>query len=406
VLGEREFSLYFAARALSLFGGAFAPIAIAFAIIDLTGSATDLGLVLAAFAVPQVVFMLVGGVVADRLPRHHVMVISDVVRGVAQLTLAVLLFTDAAEVWMFVVVSAVNGTAAAFFYPASQGIIPQIVSGERLQEANALLRSTHSVVNIAGAAIGGIVVATIGSSAAIAIDSATYLIGALLLGILRVPPLPMRATRFITDFVEGWREFTAHTWLWAIVIAFGVVNASWLAGMFVLGPLVAERDLGGPAAWGFVLAGLSAGFVAGGVAALYLKPRRPLRATTFGCAAAASPLLGLAVDAPLIVVVGAAALGGFGLQVADVNWGVTLQTHIASDKLGRINAYDAFGSFILNPVSYAAIGPVAAAVGVRETLAVCILIILVTALTTIAIPSVWSLQRRTAPEAMNSVQPG
>ena len=145
----------------------------------------------------------------------------------------------------------------------------------------------------------------------------------------------------MTDFVEGWREFTAHTWLWAIVIAFGVVNACWLAGMFVLGPLIAARDLGGPAARGFVLAGLSAGFVAGGVAALYLKPRRPLRATTFGCAAAASSLLGLALDAPLIVVVGAAALGGFGLQVADVNWGVTLQTHIASNKLGRINAYDA-----------------------------------------------------------------
>jgi len=393
VLREREFALLFWARAISLFGGSLAPVAVAFAIIDLTGSATDLGLVLAAHSVPQVVFMLIGGVVADRLPRHHVMVASDVARGVAQLVLAALLFTGAAEVWMFAAVSAVNGTASAFFFPASQGIVPQIVSPERLQEANALQRLTQSMTNIAGAAIGGVLVALIGSSASIAIDGVTFLIGAVLLAVMRVPQLPIKAQRFLADLGEGWKEFTGRTWLWTIVVAFGVLNAFWVGGMFVLGPFVANRDLGGAAAWGVVLAGLAAGFFAGGLLSLYYKPHHPLRIGMLAMLLVAAPLLALAVEMPLVVVVLSASVAGLGTEIFGTNWVVTMQTHIPGDVLGRVTAYDALGSFLLMPIGFAAIGPLADQIGLDEALYICVAAIAVSTVATLLVPSVWTLRR-------------
>jgi MFS family permease len=393
VLREREFALLFWARAISLFGGSLAPVAVAFAIIDLTGSATDLGLVLAAHSVPQVVFMLIGGVVADRLPRHQVMVASDVARGLAQIVLAALLFTGAAEVWMFAAVSAVNGTASAFFFPASQGIVPQIVSPERLQEANALQRLTQSMTNIAGAAIGGVLVALIGSSASIAIDGVTFLIGAVLLAVMRVPQLPIKAQRFLTDLGEGWKEFTARTWLWTIVVAFGVLNAFWVGGMFVLGPLVANRDLGGAAAWGVVLAGLAAGFFAGGLLSLYYKPQHPLRVGMLAMLLVALPLLALALEMPLVVVVLSATVAGLGTEIFGTNWVVTMQTHIPGDVLGRVTAYDALGSFLLMPIGFAAIGPLADQIGIDEALYTCVVAIATSTVGTLLVPSVWTLRR-------------
>jgi MFS family permease len=393
VLREREFALLFWARAISLFGGSLAPVAVAFAIIDLTGSATDLGLVLAAHSVPQVVFMLIGGVVADRLPRHQVMVASDVARGLAQIVLAALLFTGAAEVWMFAAVSAVNGTASAFFFPASQGIGPQIVSPERLQEANALQRLTQSMTNIAGAAIGGVLVALIGSSASIAIDGVTFLIGAVLLAVMRVPQLPIKAQRFLTDLGEGWKEFTARTWLWTIVVAFGVLNAFWVGGMFVLGPLVANRDLGGAAAWGVVLAGLAAGFFAGGLLSLYYKPQHPLRVGMLAMLLVALPLLALALEMPLVVVVLSATVAGLGTEIFGTNWVVTMQTHIPGDVLGRVTAYDALGSFLLMPIGFAAIGPLADQIGIDEALCTCVVAIATSTVATLLVPSVWTLRR-------------
>jgi MFS family permease len=393
VLREREFALLFWARAISLFGGSLAPVAVAFAIIDLTGSATDLGLVLAAHSVPQVVFMLIGGVVADRLPRHQVMVASDVARGLAQIVLAALLFTGAAEVWMFAAVSAVNGTASAFFFPASQGIVPQIVSPERLQEANALQRLTQSMTNIAGAAIGGVLVALIGSSASIAIDGVTFLIGAVLLAVMRVPQLPIKAQRFLTDLGEGWKEFTGRTWLWTIVVAFGVLNAFWVGGMFVLGPLVANRDLGGAAAWGVVLAGLAAGFFAGGLLSLYYKPQHPLRVGMLAMLLVALPLLALALEMPLVVVVLSATVAGLGTEIFGTNWVVTMQTHIPGDVLGRVTAYDALGSFLLMPIGFAAIGPLADQIGIDEALYTCVVAIATSTVATLLVPSVWTLRR-------------
>jgi MFS family permease len=159
-LRERQFRLLFIGQSVSILGDAMSGVALAFAVLEIDGSASELGLVLAAGALPFLVFLLVGGVVADRLPRRGVMLTADVVRMATQATMAVLLIAGVAEVWELAALQALRGTASAFFGPASTGLIPQTVSAERLQEANALRGLASAASWIAGPAIAGALVAT------------------------------------------------------------------------------------------------------------------------------------------------------------------------------------------------------------------------------------------------------
>ena len=203
-LARREFRLLFLARGISFFGSAIAPVAIAFAVLDLTGSASDLGLVLAARVVPQIVFLLVGGVWADRLPRHLVMVASDLLTGGAQAATAALLLTGSAEIWHLIVLQAVGGTAFAFFFPASTGLVPQTVEAPLLQQANAILRMALNAGSIGGAALGGLLVAAVGSGWALAIDAGTFFVSAGFLGVMRVKRAErLQTPRFLSELAPG-----------------------------------------------------------------------------------------------------------------------------------------------------------------------------------------------------------
>lgn len=240
--------------------------------LDLTGSKADLGFVLAARALPQVVFLLVGGIWADRLPRHQVMVVSSILSGASQGAIALLLLTHHARIWHLVALAALNGASSAFFFPASQGVIPQVVADDVRQQANALLRLALNVALIGGSAFGGFLVAAIGSGWAIAFDAATFGLAAVFIGALRLPPGQLEAASFLDDLREGWLEFRGRTWLWTIVLQFSVVNAAVTGAFNVLGPVVAQRDLGGAGPWGVVLAAQNLGFVAGGLLALRFRP--------------------------------------------------------------------------------------------------------------------------------------
>jgi MFS family permease len=249
-LREREFRLLFAGRTISMAGSAMAPVALAFAVLNtLHGSATDLGLVLAARQVPTVLFLLFGGVLADRLPRHRVMVASNVLSGASQAASAALLLTGHAQLWQLGVLAAVNGTSSAFFFPASTGIVPQTVTVSMLGQANATLRLALNATNIGGAAIGGIVVAASSPGWAIAFDAATYGLAAVTIGAMNLPPgLRIEGSTVLTELHDGWRDFWSRTWLWAIVLQFGIVNAVEQGAVQIFGPTIAKRDLGGPAA--------------------------------------------------------------------------------------------------------------------------------------------------------------
>lgn len=395
-LVERDFRLLFLGRTVSLFGSALAPVALAFAVIDdLEGDASDLGLVLAAASVPMVIFMLVGGIWSDRLPRHLVMVVSDVIAGGAQLVVAVLLLTHTAEIWHLVVLQAIRGTASAFFFPASMGVVPETVSAGRLQQANALLGISRNSTQIAGAAAGGLLVAAVGSGYALAFDALTYFAGALFLMLIRISRdarLPER--NFIRELAEGWHEFRSRTWVWAIVVQFGFLNAAWVGGIAVLGPIVADDHLGGPAAWGVVLAAQAAGLVLGGVLMLRWRPERPMLVASLAMFLTALPLLALAAPAPLLLVAAGSVLSGIGMDIFGVLWTTALHEHVPTDKLSRVSSYDALGSFVLGPAGMTVVGPVAAAIGTGETLVGCAAVIVLSTLLVLLVDDVRTMRRR------------
>ena len=257
---NRNFALLALARAISTFGTALAPVALAFAVIELGGTTSDLGIVLSATLAPQVAFLLVGGVWADRLPRHYVMVGSDLASAVAQAVMAGLLLSGHAAIWHLAILGAIRGTASAFFFPASTGAVPQTVPVDQLQRANAILRMSTNTATVTGGGIGGIVVAAAGPGIAIAVDAATYGVAALLVAFINLPrAAKVAGTPFVRQLAEGWAEFRSRRWIWAIIVQFAFINAFGTGAFLVLGPFVAERSLGGPAAWGAIVAAQSLG---------------------------------------------------------------------------------------------------------------------------------------------------
>jgi MFS family permease len=382
-LRERDFRLLFIGQTTSRLGSAMAPVALAFAVLNtLHGSATDIGIVLAVRQVAVIVLILFGGVWADRLPRHHVMVASNIVSGASQAVVAALLLTGNAQLWELAVLAAVNGGSSAFFFPASTGIIPQTVPVTMLQQANATLRLAINSTNITGAALGGIVVAATSPGIAIAFDAVSYALAAIAIGLMRLPAsLRMEGSSVLHELREGWRDFWSRGWLWAIVIQFGLVNAAVAGTEAVLGPAVAKEHLHGAAGWGVVLAAESIGLVSCGVMMLRWRPSRILRVATYSVFALTLFPIALAIPAPLPVVVAAAFLTGFGIEIFGVLWDTAVMQEIPQEKLSRISSYDALGSWVLMPLGFIVAGPLAAAIGTRATfISAAVLTIVATAL--------------------------
>lgn len=398
-LRERDFRLLFLARTASRFGGAMAPVALAFGVLNtLHGSASDLGIILAARLVPTVCFLLLGGVLGDRLPRHLVMVGSNAVSGASQVAAAALLLTGEATVANLAALAAVNGLSSAFFMPASEGIVPQTVRSEFLQEANALLRLSVNATNIGGAAVGGLLVAATSPGWAIAIDGLTFFIAAGATAAMRVShDLVLEGRSVLSDLREGWNDFWSRTWLWAIVIQFGVLNAAQLGAIDVIGPKVAKEHLGGAAPWGLFLTSTSVGLVVSGLVLMRWRPRRLLLAATWACFPFALPVLALADPAPTAVLIATGFIWGFSSEIFGVMWTVAMQQQIPREKLSRVFSYDMLGSFVLMPIGVAVAGPVAAAVGDRAALIGCAVLIVGSTVPVLLSRDVRTIERRVSP---------
>jgi predicted MFS family arabinose efflux permease len=349
-----------------------APVALAFAVLGIGGSAADLGFVLSLAILPQVFFLLVGGVIADRLPRHLVMVGSYLVAGSAQAVAAYLLISGNAEIWQLAVIALARAIAASFFYPAQQGIVPQTVPTEDLQSANALLRLALNATNIGGAALGGLLVAAAGPGWAIGFDALTYLVAAAILLPMQVrAPERTAQTGFTHELREGWREFRSRTWIWVVVLGFAFANAAESASLNVLGPIIAKESFGGAKVWGVVLASVGIGLVIGGLVALRIRPERPLFVGVAAITLLFPPLVLLAIEAPWPVIAASTLLSGIGIELFSVFWDTSLQAHVPNEVLSRVSAWDGIGSLVLIPVAYAVVGPVADAIGIDETLWFC-----------------------------------
>jgi predicted MFS family arabinose efflux permease len=352
-----------------MLGSAVAPIALAFGVLDLTGSKTDLGFVLAANWVPQLILILFGGVFADRLPRHLVMVGANAVSAAAQGTIAVLLLTGSANLWHLIALQVLRGAAFSFFFPASQGLVPQTVPTAELQPANVLFSMTRNGTSIVGAALGGALVAATSPGWALAFDGATYLVSAVIFAGMRLPQRAanVEAPNMLRELAEGWGEFVSRRWLWTIVVAAGVGNMAWITGN-VYGPLVAKQSLGGAGPWGAIAACEAAGLLLGGILLLRYRPRRPLFVGTAALTTGALPLLFLAEVPSTAAIAAAFLLAGLALEVFNTTWTTVLQERIPLEKLSRVSSYDALGSFVFIPLGLSIAGPVADALGLTHAL--------------------------------------
>jgi predicted MFS family arabinose efflux permease len=396
-LSERDFRLLFSATTITTIGDRLGGIALAFAVLDLPGgTATDLGIVLGVRQGVNAAVVLAGGVVADRLPRNLVLTGASVVQGVAQALTALLVLSGEATVASLVALAAIYGAGNALVVPAEVGLVPQTVSPARLQQANALQGLSRNVVGVLGPAVGGVLVVAGSPGVALATDAVSFFACAALLARIRVPRRTERGAGFFHELREGWNEFTAHTWLWSTVLLFGIGNLMFTS-IGVLGPLVSKQDLGGAGAWATILTAGGVGSVVGGVAALRIRPSRPLLVACIAPAPMALQPLLLAASAPVWAISAASLVAGAGLSVHLALWFTVFQREIPEQAQSRVSSYDALGSFVFMPLGYALVGPVAAAIGVDETLVAAAAVETVCLAIILAIPSVWAI-RAPAPE--------
>ncbi|HEX7744950.1 MAG TPA: MFS transporter [Micromonosporaceae bacterium] len=357
-------------RLVNMLGNAVAPIALAFAVLDLTGSVRDLGLVVGVRSLMNVLFVLFGGVLADRIPRRVVLVGSNVLGALTQGAVAALVLTGTATIPLLLALGAANGIVSALAQPASAAATPQTVPPELIQPANAIIRLGMNGGMIGGAALGGVLVAAVGPGWGLAVDALTFALAALAFTGVRVPlPRPKSAPRtgIFADLREGWTEFTARTWVWAVVLGFMLLNAALAGGVTVLGPAIADETIG-RSAWGVVLASETAGMVLGGLIALRIRVRRLLLLGVACMFAETLLLLGLALAPTLVVLITAGVAVGIAVEQFAVAWETSIAQHIPSDKLARVYSYDMLGSFVAIPLGQVAVGPIAAVIGTRDTL--------------------------------------
>ncbi|MGY4982688.1 MFS transporter [Streptomyces sp. 900105755] len=395
----RNYSLLTAATIVTSLGANGSLIAAAFAVLDAGGDAGDVGLVAAARTFPLVLFLLVGGAVADRFPRHRVMVAANALNFLSQGAFAVLVLTGDPRLWQMMLLTALGGTGQAFFSPAAEGMLLSSVSGEQAGRAFAVFRMAMQSAALGGAALGGALVAAVGPGWVLAVDSAAFAVAGALRSFLDVGHIPPRAPGegMLADLREGWREFTGRPWLWGIVVQFSIANAVVGAADAVYGPLVARDSLGGPGPWGLALATFGAGTVAGALLMTRWKPRRLLFVGTLCVFPLALPSAALAVPTSVGVLCAVMFVAGTTVEVFGVSWMTALHQEIPEEKLSRVSAYDWFGSVSLLPLATALAGPAEQGFGRGPALWGCAGLVVAVTAAVLLVPDVRNLTRRTVP---------
>ena len=370
LLRDPSFARVFAARSISAFGTAMAPVALPFAVLeDLGGGAREVGLVIAAGSGAQVLMQIFAGALADRGSRKRQMVGADTIAAGAEACIAALLLTGHATLPLLFALQLLIGVAFAFHWPAAFGLVPLVVERERLQSANALLSIANSTALGLGAAAGGFLAARFGAGTALAVDAATFAVSALLIaGVSARPQVRTVAANLLAELRAGWREFTSHRWLWAIVLQFTVMMIGWFGTFAVVGPVVAKRSLGGADAWGAIAAAYGFGMVAGGFVALRVHFPRPMLAATLTCFGHVLVPLLLVAPSPVAWIAAGAFVAGVGVEIFGVLWNTALHTRIAPEALSRVSAYDVVGSIALVPFGEVLAGWSVEAFGVPVTL--------------------------------------
>ncbi|MGW4869721.1 MFS transporter [Streptomyces chartreusis] len=398
--GDQQFLLLVSARTISVLGNGFARVALAFGVLALPGATPGrLSLVVACQALPQLVFILIGGVIADRMSRARLMVVADIVGAAAYAGLAGLVLSGHAPLILMCVLAVVAGTATALFSPAMAGLVPLVVEEDRLQQANGLLRVCTNSSLLLGLTLSGVAVAWIGAGWALALNAASFVVSAFLTTRLRVPGRAAKGSSGWDDLKEGWREFTSRQWLWVVVAQYAVVVAALNANVGVLGPLVAEEDLGGATAWSVIVAAQALGTIAGAGLAARFQVNRPILVAVLATFPAALPIALLAASAPVWLIAVSMFGSGITSDVFGVLWSTTIQREVPEEALSRVSSYDWFGSLAFAPLGLLVAGPVADAIGTQQALAGCAAVIALATCVALFSPQVRKLTAPPRPDS-------
>ncbi|GIF02511.1 MFS transporter [Actinoplanes siamensis] len=365
-LWNRNFNLYFTARIMSVLGDTMVPVAMAVTMLALGYGVSGIGYALGAWMGAFALFVVFGGVFADRFHPRPQMIGADVVRAVIQLGLAAWIWIGHTPLWFVIAGSAISGVATAMFQPGLSSLVPQVATD--VQKANGLLRVSQGLATMGGPALGGVLVATTSPALAFAVDAGTFAVSGLCLAALRLPAFEIdRSGSTLQNLRFGWNDFRSRSWLWAVILIW------WVLGVFVWGPITpvgAVSIIGahGKAAFGYAESAFGAGSVLGALIAIRIRAKRPLLAG--GLAMLLFPLMPLAAaltpSIPLLTL--GYAVSGIGWAFWGVQWATTIQTQIPADRLNRVSAYEVAGSILAVPLGQAVSGPATHLLGVRELL--------------------------------------
>jgi MFS family permease len=385
---------------INLLGSGIAPVALAFAVLDLGGGAAQLGLVVGLYALADVGAVLFGGVLGDRLPRTVMMQGSAAAAAVVQGVVALSLIGGWSSIALLAGLGMLNGCLSALGSPSSSAITQQTVPTELLQRAISWRRIAQNVAMIIGNGVAGLLVVWVGSGWALAFDALTFAIAAAIFTQVRVPPVaaPGAPQGLWQDVASGFREVRRHTWLWLLILQALLYHLFYGGAQSVLGPIVVGDHLGRPA-WGWALSTMMVGFVVGGLVTLRWRPRHALFVGTCFLSLTAAFPLAMAWSDSLVVVLLGAGLHGFGLEIFSVGWDLSIQEQVEPDKLARVYSFDMIGSFIARPVGLVLTGPLAVLVGNRGWLTVVGAVIVGSVLVALTSGDVRRLQRRIADPA-------
>jgi MFS family permease len=406
LLRERNFRLFLVGYTTSMIGTGVVPVALSFALLKDGRSVQDVGYAFAAQTVPLVVLLLIGGVAADR-SRKAVMVSADLARCASEAVLATLFIVSTPSLYVVMGLASVLGIGQAFSSPALSGLMPQLTSSSNLHQANAIKAAAASAGQLVGPALAGVVIAVANPGWALCIDGVSYAISAMCIVLLRMPTASVRTNEsMLVQLRHGWREFSSRSWLWIIVVQFGLFRMMVYGPFLVLGSVLANRYLGGSSAWALILSAQGAGSILGGLAMQRFRPRRPLMVATLATFAFAAPTACMAFGVAAAGIAVAAGVSGVGIAVFVTLWESTMQREIPAQVLSRVAAYDWMGSYALTPVGFIIAASLSTRIGIHNTLLLAASWAVLSSAVVLSIPSVRRLQsvktNGSAPELVDS----
>ena len=364
------FSMLVTARLISNVGNGLSPIALAYGVLSLPGAdGSDLSIVMGARYLPLIIFMLFGGVFADRFQRNRIVGGSDIIGSALVAVSAISLIAGFSSILLLAVMGALFGFLNALWWPAMSGVLPEILPKEKLQEGNAIIGLMSNIGVVFGTLLGGMIVTLTSPGWALLIDGATFFIAGLIVWNLKLDAKSrIESPGILDDLRVGWREFISRSWLVTMVIAFAFINMAFDSMITILGPLNFSDPETGPRNWSYNLAGLTIGMMIGGIIVLKFKFKHPLFVSMILVAISGIWDFALAFDLSLAISIAAGIFSGIAVEIFLVTWSTSMQTHIPEESFSRVNAYDSLGSYGFAPLGIIIAGPLAEAFSVNSIL--------------------------------------